>query len=524
LASRFSAEEGGYSGDSRSIERSGRVPSRGEDQLGRAFANLRVLVVGDALLDRYVQGHAAQICREGPVPVIAVDGVVEVAGGAGNTAANVAALGAEATLVSVGGDDADAAALAATLERSGVTAHLVVEPGRTTITKHRLFAADQLLARFDFGTRQWPGAAAAQQLVATLEASLRTADAIIVADYGYATCCQAVLEVLQRSETISRRVLVTDARDLGRLRSLGATVAKPNYHEAMALLGLEAQTHDDRPAVIQEQADLLLETTGATTVVVTLDVDGAVVCERGRTVHRVAARPAPARRATGAGDTFTAALALALAAGADAVAAAEIASAAAAVAIAKPLTATCDAAELWWGLEGATKRLSGPQTLADCVAAHRRHRRRIVFTNGCFDLLHRGHVAYLNRAKLLGDVLIVAVNSDDSVCRLKGPGRPITPLDDRLDVLAALGCVDHVVPFSEDSPRELLRAARPDVYVKGGDYMRQMLPEADLLDELGTRLEFVSYVEDRSTTRLIDLIRDRGASASYSPMPGGALP
>jgi D-beta-D-heptose 7-phosphate kinase/D-beta-D-heptose 1-phosphate adenosyltransferase len=290
----------------------------------------------------------------------------------------------------------------------------------------------------------------------------------------------------------------------------------------MALLGLQEQAHDDRPTVIQQHADALLKAADATTVVVTIDVAGAVVCERGRTVHRIAARPAPAGRATGAGDTFTAALALALTAGADAVAAAEIASAAAAVAIAKPLTATCDAEELRLGLQGAAKRLSGPQMLAACVADHRRHHRRIVFTNGCFDLLHRGHVTYLNRAKLLGDVLIVAVNSDDSVCRLKGPGRPITPLDDRLQVLAALGCVDHVVSFSEDSPRELLRAARPDVYVKGGDYMRQILPEAALLDELGTRLEFVSYVEDRSTTRLIDLIRDR-ASTSCSQAPGRAL-
>jgi D-beta-D-heptose 7-phosphate kinase/D-beta-D-heptose 1-phosphate adenosyltransferase len=497
------------------------VPFGGAQQPVGVFAGLRALIIGDALLDRYLQGQAHEICREGPVPVVALDTVTDVPGGAGNTAANVAALGAEAHLLTLAGEDAEAAVLAGVLDRGGVAAHLAVEDGRATVTKHRLCAGDQLLARFDQGGGRWPGPAAVHRLVAELETLRPMADVVIVSDYGYGTCCAGVLEALQREQAESPSVLVTDGRDLTRLRSLGATAAKPNYREAMALLGLPEYAtertpqpaHRDRPAVIQRHAGALLAASGAQSLVVTLDVDGAVVCERGRAVHRSAARPAPARRASGAGDTFTAALALALASGAAVASAAEVASAAAAVALAKPLTATCDAEELWLGLEGAAKRLDGPEALAACVAVHRRRDCRIVFTNGCFDLLHRGHVAYLNRAKLLGDVLIVAVNSDESVRRLKGPDRPVTPLDDRLHVLAALGCVDHVVPFAEDSPRALLRAARPDVYVKGGDYMLEMLPEAGLLAELGTRLEFVSYVEDRSTTRLIDVIRTRAGAS-----------
>jgi D-beta-D-heptose 7-phosphate kinase/D-beta-D-heptose 1-phosphate adenosyltransferase len=499
-------------GDDLDLPRSAHVSPGGVDQLGSPFANMHVLVLGDALLDRYLQGSAREICREGPVPVVTLDEVVDLPGGAGNTAANAAALGAEVHLLTVTGDDADAVALTAALDDGGVVAHLAVDHRRATITKHRLFAGDQLLARFDRGLRQRPSVAATRWLVAKLEALLPSVDAVIVADYGYGTCCPETLETLRRARVAHPCVLVTDARDLRRLKPVGATAVKPNYGEALALLGLEEQG-GDRAAVIQRHAEALLEASGAATVVVTLDVDGAVVCERGRAVHRVAARPAPARRATGAGDTFTAALTLALAAGADAAAAAEIASVAAAVVVAKPWTATCDAQELRLGLEGAAKHVDGPAALEACVAAHRRRHRRIVFTNGCFDLLHRGHVTYLNQAKLLGDVLIVAVNSDESVRRLKGPDRPITPLDDRLQVLAALGCVDHVVPFDEPSPRALLRAARPDVYVKGGDYVREMLPEANLLDELGTRLQFISYIPDRSTTRLIDVIRDRAPAS-----------
>lgn len=485
------------------------MPSSGAEQLVQRFADLRVLVVGDAMLDRYLQGRTRGICQEGPVPVVRLDACAEVPGGAANTAANVAALGSQVTLLSVAGDDADASALRAVLDRYEVNAALVTQRGRRTITKHRLTAADQLLARFDEGAPQRATPDVTHALIHRLAAGFVASDAVVVADYGYGTCGLEIIMTLERLQARAPRVLIVDARDLTRFRTVGATAMKPNYREAIALLGRPPADGEDRASIVEQHAEALLDAAGAGTVVVTLDADGAIVLERGRAVHRLATRPVPARRAAGAGDTFTAALALALASGADAVTAAEVASAAAAVAVAKPLTATCHAEELQLGLAGAYKRLDGPEELAVRVQAHRRQHRRIVFTNGCFDLLHRGHVTYLNRAKLLGDVLVVAVNSDDSVRRLKGPGRPITPLEDRLQVLSALGCVDHVVPFAEDSPRALLRAARPDIYCKGGDYTEAMLPETDLVAELGIRLEFLSYVEDRSTTRIIDLIRGR---------------
>jgi rfaE bifunctional protein nucleotidyltransferase chain/domain len=215
------------------------------------------------------------------------------------------------------------------------------------------------------------------------------------------------------------------------------------------------------------------------------------------------------RCCTGAGDTFTAAFALGLAAGGDPAAAAEVASAAATVVVAKPGTATCSPAELRLRLRllPGAKLLPDAARLAAEGERHRREGRRLVFTNGCFDILHRGHVSLLNRAKELGDVLVVAVNGDASVRRLKGAGRPINSLADRTEILAALSCVDHVVAFDEDRPEELLRALRPDVVVKGGDYRPDTVPEAPLIRALGAELRVLDAVPERSTTRIVERLR-----------------
>jgi D-beta-D-heptose 7-phosphate kinase/D-beta-D-heptose 1-phosphate adenosyltransferase len=244
---------------------------------------------------------------------------------------------------------------------------------------------------------------------------------------------------------------------------------------------------------------------------ITLDRDGALFFERGREPYRTYARPVEHSRAAGAGDTFAAALGLALAAGGDLAAAAEIASAASAVVVAKEGTAVTTAAEVIGYLAAGDKYCPDRGALATRLESHRREGRRVVLTNGCFDLIHRGHIAYLSAAKALGDVLVVGVNSDVSVRRLKGPERPINALEDRVQVLAALSSVDHVVPFDEDTPVALVRAVRPDVFVKGGDYTPSMLPEAPVVESLGGVVRILPYVEDRSTTSMIARIRAASA-------------
>jgi D-beta-D-heptose 7-phosphate kinase/D-beta-D-heptose 1-phosphate adenosyltransferase len=285
------------------------------------------------------------------------------------------------------------------------------------------------------------------------------------------------------------------------------TAVKPNFRQALGLLGA-SDRGGPRPELIAAEGERILAETGARIAAVTLDSEGALVLERGRDPYRTYARREADSRSMGAGDTFAAALALALAAGADTPGAAELASAAAGVVVAKEATACCASDELLAAMTGEGKVIADRDRLAAVLARHREEGRRVVFTNGCFDLLHRGHVTYLSRAKTLGDVLVVGLNSDDSVARLKGPDRPLNPLADRAHVLAALSCVDLVAPFSEPTPERLLETVRPDVFVKGGDYTRAMLPEAPLVERLGGRVELLPYVEDRSTTGIIERIRD----------------
>ena len=265
-----------------------------------------------------------------------------------------------------------------------------------------------------------------------------------------------------------------------------------------------------RAQQIASQAGRVFELTGAQIAAVTLDLDGALVLDRGGPPYRTYARPvrpASGGRTAGAGDTYSSALCLALAAGAQTAQAAELAAAASAVVVDKERTAVCSAQELRASLSSEDKFVASSGTLAARVAFHRQQGQRIVFTNGCFDILHSGHITYLNRAKALGDILIVGLNADGSVRRLKGPGRPINRLEDRAQVLAALSSIDYIVAFDEDTPSNLIRAVRPDIFVKGGDYTWDALPEAPLVEELGGAVQILAYVEDHSTTGIIERIR-----------------
>jgi D-beta-D-heptose 7-phosphate kinase/D-beta-D-heptose 1-phosphate adenosyltransferase len=316
-----------------------------------------------------------------------------------------------------------------------------------------------------------------------------------------------VIRALGALQARTARVMVADARALAGYRRVGVTAVKPNFSEAVRLLGAGPGPDEERAAFVARHGARLLELTRARIAAVTLDAEGALFLGHGRSPYRTYARPAHHARAAGAGDTVTAALALALAAGAELPDAAELAAAAAAVVVTKDATAVCSATELRAAMAPAGKFLRDARALAACLTLYRGQGRRVALASGCFDLLHPGHIAFLNAAKALGDVLIVGLNSDASVARLKGPDRPINALEDRVALIAALSAVDHIVAFDEDTPAELLRAVRPDVFVKGGDYTRDMLPEAPLVDALGGQVRILPYVEARSTTSLIARIR-----------------
>jgi len=483
-----------------------------------AFAQRRVLVIGEAMLDRYICGTATRLCREAPVPIVQVRETIDQPGGAANAAVNLHSLGARVDFLSVVGDDDEGTRLLETLREQGIAIEHVLRSGaRRTLTKQRVLAGSQLLLRFDQGSTELLDRRTERRVANCLTRLFADCDAVVVSDYGYGILTPLIIKALAAAARTTPRVLVVDAKDLGAYRAVGATAVKPNYGEVLRLLDEpEADDAGSRAEWIAAQSERLLEATGARIVAATLDTDGAVIVERDRPPYRTYSQPADHTRATGAGDTFVSALALTLAAGAQAPVAAEIAAAAARIVVAKDGTATCSAKELADCFTPMEKYATSLEALRSHVDFHRGQGRRVVFTNGCFDILHRGHITFLNRAKALGHVLIVGINSDSSIARLKGPDRPINSLEDRAGVLAALSCIDHLIAFNEDTPTHLIEAIRPDIFVKGGDYTRETLPEAPLVEALGGEIHILPYLDDHSTSSMIRRIREVAGNPAHA--------
>jgi D-beta-D-heptose 7-phosphate kinase / D-beta-D-heptose 1-phosphate adenosyltransferase len=472
------------------------------------FTSLHVAVLGDAMLDVYLRGHASRLCQEAAVPVIDFDDRVEAPGGAANTAVNVQSLGARTSLISVVGRDREGRRLCESLSRRGVdTRHVLAHPQRRTLTKQRVVAGSQLVARIDQGDTG-PLNSPDQFAVSSRMKSLwPKSDGLIISDYDYGTIGPETIVELAELARRQPVVIVGDSKRLQRFAGLQFTAIKPNYGQATQLLHAPALEGAARVDQMYRLGSGIFKTVDSKIIALTLDQDGALVFQPARPPLRTFTEPNLHTQAAGAGDTYVAAFALALAAGGDVAAAAETAAAAAAIVVAKDGTSSCTAQELKARLSGRAHLDAALESLVPTLEERRARGKRIVLTNGCFDLLHRGHITYLNQARALGDLLVVGVNTDESIRRLKGPERPINALDDRMQVLAALSCVDHVVAFDDDTPHRLVKAIRPHVFVKGGDYTRDRLPEAALVEELGGRVEILPLVRERSTTRLISRIR-----------------
>jgi rfaE bifunctional protein kinase chain/domain/rfaE bifunctional protein nucleotidyltransferase chain/domain len=467
----------------------------------RAAPSVEVLVVGDAVLDGWLSGPTTRLSREAPVPVVDVRSEEYAAGGAANTAVNLAALGAKVRFLTVVGDDDDGALLRRLLRSAGVEVDdVLVEPGRRTCAKRRISAAGHMITRYDTGDTGPLSAASSARVAEQLRRLATTAGAVVVSDYGLGVLGEGAVEQVR---ALAHPCVVVDSRSPLRWAPARPRAVKPNYDEVRPLLS----PGPDRAEQVVAAAGLVLSALGTGFACVTLDTDGAVVLSDDGEPLRLHARPQPHDHAAGAGDSFTAALAVGLAAGGRPALAAGLAQAAAQVVVQRRGTTPITAAELRDALDRDGDRLLDLGRLHDRVASHRAAGRSIAFTNGCFDVLHAGHVAHLQEARTLADVLVVGLNSDESVRRLKGPDRPVNSADDRAAVLSVVTGVDHLVVFDTDTAAELLEVVRPDVYVKGGDYTPEMLPEAPLVERLGGRVVVLPYVEDRSTSGLLSRIR-----------------
>jgi len=464
------------------------------------FDKARILVIGDVMLDRYWSGTAARISPEAPVPVVRVKHTEERVGGAGNVALNIAKLGGQVTLLGVVGADAEGETLKTILEAHGVSCDFVNEAAIRTICKLRIMAQHQQLIRVDFEepTLHFDHAA----LLTRLKKHLPEHDVIVFSDYGKGTLAD-VADYIQLAKHQGLTTLV-DPKGVDYQRYSHADILTPNLAELHAVVGV---CYDE--AALLAKARHLLEQHEIPTLLLTRGEAGMTLIQAEQ-AHSLPAQAKDVFDVTGAGDTVIAVMALSIAIQKPLTEAMYLANLAAGIVVGKLGTSTVSMLELTRAMHGERDSAFGvvsEEELLHLIAGAKANDERVIMTNGCFDLLHAGHVTYLQQARALGDRLIVAVNSDDSVRRLKGETRPINGLQERMTVLSALACVDWVVAFTEDTPERLYCHLLPDVIVKGGDYKPNEVAGAECVINAGGEVRILSFVDGQSTTRMINKAR-----------------
>ena len=458
-------------------------------------------MVGDVMLDRYWHGKASRISPEAPVPVVRVGNSEDRPGGAGNVALNIAALGAAASLVGVIGDDEAGEELDSRLCAAGVLCDFSVSRQAPTITKLRVVAQHQQLIRVDF--EQDFAAEETAGLQQRAQALLQDKQVLVLSDYGKGALSDpGSLITAARAQGIPV-VVDPKGRDFSKYR--GATVITPNLSEFEAIVG-HCASEDE----LISKGLALLEQLALEAVLITRGEHGMTLLRAGLPALHLPARAREVFDVTGAGDTVVATLAASLAAGHDLAQATALANLAAGLAVAKLGTAAISGPELRRAVqheEGSGRGVMTAEQLLQAVEDARAEGEKIVFTNGCFDIIHAGHVGYLAEARKLGDRLIVAINDDASVKRLKGPGRPINPVERRMAVLAGLEAVDWVVSFDADTPESLLALLKPEVLVKGGDYSVDQVVGGDYVHSYGGDVRVLAFLDNCSTSAIVDKLR-----------------
>jgi D-beta-D-heptose 7-phosphate kinase / D-beta-D-heptose 1-phosphate adenosyltransferase len=464
------------------------------------FSRLRVLVAGDAMLDEYWFGDTARISPEAPVPVVRARSSEQRPGGAANVALNLASLGVKTALAAVIGTDHRGKLLTDLIEQRGVRCELVRSPSVPTVHKLRVIARSQQLIRVD---AEESLAACAEEFGKSFAKLVRGVDAVVLSDYAKGTLSRAPDLVAACRAAGARAFIDPKGTDFTRYR--GAFALTPNRGEFEAVVGACANE-----AELLRKGEALCEELDLQALLVTRGEQGMTLFRRGAKPLTLQAQAREVFDVTGAGDTVVALLAAGVAAGLELADAAALANLGASIVVGRIGVATVTRSELQLALHRLGSGGDGVVRLPELVAlvAEAKARgERVVLTNGCFDILHAGHVAYLEEAKSCGDRLVVAVNDDDSVRRLKGPPRPVTALADRMAILAGLASVDWVVPFADDTPADLIAKVLPDVLVKGGDYRPEDIAGGDAVRKNGGEVRVLGFKPGRSTSGLIDAIR-----------------
>jgi D-beta-D-heptose 7-phosphate kinase/D-beta-D-heptose 1-phosphate adenosyltransferase len=472
------------------------------------LAERRVLVVGDVMLDRYIWGDVDRISPEAPVPVLRHTHRTQVAGGAANVAANLTGLGVHAVLAGFWGQDAEQSELSSLLAAGNVDWAGMVACGAPTISKTRIVARRQQMLRLDIERTDGHTAKERAELHERALGLAANVDAIVLSDYAKGVLTRELCQALIAAGRKRDIPVLVDPKDRDFTKYSGATTICPNLGELAQAVGDGAADSVEKQAALFAQAQKLVGECDLDFLTVTLSERGIMLLRTDSQFHS----PARAREVfdvSGAGDTVIATLAAALAGGLDPEAAVHLANIAAGIVVGKLGTAPIDRNELIADLTpssavGAMEKVLPRERLRLRAAEWRATGQRLVFTNGCFDLLHVGHITLLEKCREFGDKLIVGINSDASVQRLKGPQRPLVKEGDRARILAALAATDAITIFDEDTPLELLKAFRPDVIVKGGDYSEATVVGAAEVRSWGGRVEIVPTVPGFSTTAIVN--------------------
>ena len=494
-----------------------------------AWKSFRVLVIGDFMLDQALSGAAERLSPDAPVPVLLSRGaqdLEETAGGASNVALCAAALGATVQCVGVTGADAEGRSLRELLKSGGCESkHLVQDSSRPTTVKKSLIGLaqhrhPQKMFRLDMESREPISDAIAAQLLAAIDEALPNCDIVCLEDYAKGVCTpQLCAQLIQRCRAANKKLLVDPAAINDYAKYKGATAITPNRSEAEQATGLRAASGFDEP-ILRAMSEQLIAQLDLVAIVLTLDRHGALL---GMPAAQPVHVPTLARKVydvTGAGDMVLAALAGALCNGFSWLESVQLANVAAGLEVevfgAKPIPLAQIRKQVLFQAGHLAGKIRNRADLALEMDARRSAGQKIIFTNGCFDVLHAGHVASLREAKSLGDCLVVALNGDASVRTLKGDDRPVFPLEQRLEVVEALECVDFVTWFDEATADATLLAARPHVYAKGGDYQPEQIPEMGVVKKINATFHILGLRAGLSTTNAIHRIRGQPSGTTRS--------
>ena len=464
----------------------------------------KVLVIGDLMIDHYLWGRCDRISPEAPVQVIDIQKETTHLGGAGNVINNLISLGAKVGVVSVIGDDDVGNELQTMLDSINASSCLITQDLRKTSKKSRIIASHSQVVRYDKESKEDISFESEKAVLNELKDIINSYDIVLLSDYGKGVLTDNLTrEIISLSNLRSKKVLI-DPKGSDYSKYSGAYLLTPNKKEAIAATGIEIK---DKVS-LEKALEKLKETANLTLSLITLSEDGIAILTDKLTIKPTVAKEV--YDVTGAGDTVLASIGFSLAIGKDIFEAVEFANLAAGVVVGKLGSATTTLEEIEEYKSSLHKssiesHIKSKKSIQRTVKRLKKQDKKIVFTNGCFDILHRGHVAYLDIAKSFGDILILGLNSDDSVKRLKGDDRPINCEADRAFILAALESVDYVVIFDEDTPYELINIVKPDILVKGGDYKGKEVVGSDIAKEV----RFVDFVDGKSTTNTISKIQRR---------------